>query len=81
MATRSNFLAPGQRYVESGLADWRTDRQLTIVFVLPDTEGVLRVASRRANGDGTVESVAQFEAAGAAGHLRPVVEFGRLARC
>ena len=81
MATRSTFLAPGQRYVESGFPDWRIDRQLTILSLLPDPEGELLVASRRANGEGAVEPVARLEAAVVAGHWRPVVGSGQLARC
>ena len=77
----STYLAPGQRYVPTGSAAWRADRQLTVLRVGRDGAGLLRVAYRCPNGHQVVEPAAQFEAAVAAGQLVPVVGAGRLASC
>ena len=80
-ATTSTFLSPGQRYVPTGSAGWRADRQVTILRVGRDLSGLLRVAYRCANGHQVVEPAAQFEAAVAGGQLVPVVGFGSPAFC
>jgi hypothetical protein len=59
MTESPTFLAPGQRYAEMGARDWCTERQLIVVLVGPDPDGI-------------VEPAADFEAAVAAGILRPV---------
>jgi hypothetical protein len=81
MAAINTYLAPGQRYVSSGGAAWRADRQVTILRVGHDLSGLLRVAYRSANGHQVVEPAAQFEAAVANGQMVPVVGAGFLARC
>ena len=80
-ATTSTFLSPGQRYVPTGSAGWRADRQVTILRVGRDLSGLLRVAYRCANGHQVVEPVAQFEAAVAGGQLVPVVGIGSPILC
>jgi hypothetical protein len=81
MACSPTFLAPGQRYAEMGVPDWRAEDHLVIVLVRPDLDGVLHVACGRADGRGIVEPVAAFEAHVVAGILRPVSSFGGVARC
>jgi hypothetical protein len=83
MAATASFtyLAPGQRYTPTGSAGWRADRQVTILRVGRDLQGVSRVAYRCPNGHQVVEPVAQFEAAVAAGQLVPVVGAGYFGRC
>jgi hypothetical protein len=81
MTGSPTFLAPGQRYAELGVPDWRTEQQLVVVLVRQDLDGVLRVACGRADGSGIVEPAAAFEAGVAAGILRPVTGFGSVARC
>ena len=80
-ATTSTFLSAGQRYVPTGSAGWRADRQVTILRVGRDLSGLLRVAYRCANGHQVVEPAVQFEAAVAGGQLVPVVGVGLPARC
>ncbi len=80
MTPHSTFFAPGQRYVEAGVPDWRTDQQLTVVFVGPDLDGIPRVAVRHASGHDFVDTVARFETAVIAGCLQPVVGVGRITR-
>jgi hypothetical protein len=75
------YLAAGQRYTPTGSAGWRADRQVTILRVGRDLQGIARVAYRCPNGHQVVEPVSQFEAAVAAGQLVPVVGAGYFGRC
>jgi hypothetical protein len=78
---RTTYLAPGQRYIPSFSAGWRSDRQVTVLMVDRDPSGLLRVAYRYADGHQVVEPAVQFEAAVTAGQLVPVVGAGCPARC
>jgi hypothetical protein len=81
MVSPSIVLAPGQRYADSGGPEWRLDRQLTILRVRADPDGVLRVAYRGPEGDRLVEPAAQFAADVAAGPLCPIAGAGWVGRC
>ena len=78
---QTTYLAAGQRYVPNGSPAWRSDRQLTVLMVGRDRQGLMRVAYRCPNGHQMVEPAAQFEAAVTNGQLVPVIGAGVLARC
>ena len=81
MSHPRTFLAPGQRYAPAGAPAWRADRQVTVLRVGRDLQGLLRVAYRGPDGHQVVEPAARFEAAVAAGRLVPVADPAGLARC
>jgi hypothetical protein len=81
MTDSPTFLVSGQRYAEVGVPDWCAERQLVVVLVRPDLDGVMQVAYGRAGGSSVVEPAAAFEAAVTAGILRPVAGIGSVARC
>jgi len=74
------FLAPGQRYAETGTAVWRVDRQWTIVHV-GHSGGEARITARCPNGHQMIMPAQQFEAAVVTGQMAPVAGAGRVARC
>jgi hypothetical protein len=81
LAPTTSYLAPGQRYAPAGSPAWRADRQVTVLRVGRDRQGLLRVAYRCPDGHQVVEPTAQFEAAVASGQLVPVAGPGLLASC
>ena len=74
MATRSTFLAPGQRYAQIDAPVWRSDRQITIARLDRDGFGLDRVTFKSGDGREYIAYTEQVEAAVAAGALVPVVE-------
>jgi hypothetical protein len=74
MASRSTFLAPGQRYAELDAPVWQPDRQITIARLDRDHLGLDRVTFKAGDGREFVAYTEQVEAAVAAGTLVPVVE-------
>jgi hypothetical protein len=74
MATRSTFLAPGQRYAQIDAPVWRSDRQITIARLDRDSFGLDRVTFKSGDGREYIAYTEQVEAAVAAGALVPVVE-------
>jgi hypothetical protein len=74
MATRSTFLAPGQRYAQIDAPIWRSDRQITIARLDRDSFGLDRVTFKSGDGREYIAYTEQVEAAVAAGALVPVVE-------
>ena len=81
MAAIRTFLAPGQRYAQSGGAGWQLDHQFTISSLDRDALGIPRVTVRCPDGRQLVVYAAQVEAAVADGQLLPIVGAGRIARC
>ncbi len=79
-AARATFLAPGQRYAETGVAAWRVDKQWTVVHV-GVAGGAARVTYRCPNGHQIAMPAQQFEAAVAVGQLVPVAGTGRMVTC
>ncbi len=79
-AARTTFLAPGQRYAETGVATWRVEKQWTVVHV-GLTAGTARVTYRCPNGHQLVMPAQQFEAAVTAGQMVPVAGSGRIPQC
>jgi hypothetical protein len=77
----TTYLSPGQRYVPNGSAGWRPDRQLTVLLVSRDSQGLPRVAYRSANGRRIVEPAAEFEAAVTNGQIVPVTDAGSIGLC
>jgi hypothetical protein len=80
-AVQTTYLAPGQRYVPRDKSGWRSDRQLTILLVGRDPQGLMCVTFHSATGQQVVEPAAQFEEAVAGGQFVPVVGTGCLGRC
>ena len=74
MATRSTFLAPGQRYTQIDAPAWRPDRQLTVARLDRDPFGVDRVTFTSGDGQIHIAPTEQLEAAVVAGTLVPVIE-------
>lgn len=79
--TPTTFLALGQRYAPAGSPAWRADRQLTVLHIGRDRQGLLHVAYRCPAGHQVVEPTAQFDAAVASGQLVPFAGPGRPASC
>ena len=79
-AARTTFLAPGQRYAETGVAAWRIERQWTVVHV-DVADNAARVTYRCPNGHQIAMPARQFEAAVTSGQMVPVAGTGRMATC
>ena len=78
---QTTYLAPGQRYLPRDKSGWRSDRQLTVLLVGRDPQGLTCVTFHSATGQQVVELAAQFEVAVASGQVVPIVGTGCLGRC
>jgi len=81
MADPTTFITPGQRFIQTGLPEWRADLQITIVRVAWDSAGVARVTFRCPNGEVVIGPAANIETAIANGEIVPVVAAGHVGCC
>jgi hypothetical protein len=75
------FLAAGQRWARPDLPAWRADLQLTILQIVRDAQGILRVTYRCPDDEEVIVPAAPLEVAVAVGELVPVAGAGLVARC